>query len=910
MLHGGGATPWSLWAKSDAAGRTHSLPGHLLDSGAVGELIWDEFMAPASRRALNERCAGRGRDVLVLLCAWHDLGKATPAFQAQVSALAESAARVGWTMPPHTRVPLKHGASGCLIAQRVLSAAGASGFEWLLPIIHGHHGSFLLWSLRQYQGSVWQQGESAAAATWLAGQDALAGGVADAFGVDVGSLALDTPPRALQLAAAGWVSMADWIASSSLFPGMGDEPMTVDDARARARAAWLSLGLAGRTSFPGVTAPFRERFGVPPRPLQQMVVDVAERMSAPGLLIVEGPMGEGKTEAALAAVEVMAARFGYDGFLFAMPTQGTTDAMYDRCRAWSRTLDSQPIVSLNHGKAMANEAWREQLAPVFLNDVCDVGDDDYGLATNSRVPGSPAAAPAEWLLGRHRGLLSPCIVATVDQPLMAATQVKYVSLRYAGLIGKVIVIDEVHSYDVFMSRYLEQLLRWCGDGRIPVVLMSATLPPAQRQALLAAYAEGLERGLETEVPPSSGYPCITSWNPVDGVTTSSAEPMSTGKKVAVLWAGIADPDDTAAIADVVGQQGKDGGCVLVVLNTVRRAQEVYAAIRDQGGHPTLLHGRLTTGARADRTRHLVAELGSGSSRRPKRKIVVATQIAEQSFDVDADVLVTDIAPMDLLLQRIGRLHRHKDNDAGRPAHLAAPKVVVTGCVPVESGPPRMPRAFGYVYDSYSLLRTAQLIGAGATWTIPSDIPSLVSAAYDEAGPWPGGWKNEGGEALAEARSRAAERSLRASEGVLQPDPNALDGGRTLDRLHAATGVERRPERISVRDGEPSREVALVRWDEERQRYTTLGGRVLGPTGEGAHHDGLAREVLADTVRVRQTERLHETPEGPPPLPGWAGSDLLRSVPALVLDAEGRAYGAWGSASYDEEIGLVIERTLS
>lgn len=896
----------TLWAKSDAGGRPHSLQGHLLDSASVGELIWTEFLSARARALLDEFCQGRGRDVLVLMCGWHDLGKATPAFQAKVSHLAERGAARGFTLPPgRDGFGLKHGPSGALVAERVLRAAGASGVEWLPPIVDGHHGAFLYKKDSTYLGSDWQNGPAASQRLWRGAQEGLARELARSFNVDLSSLELDMPPHGVQLALAGLVSMADWIASSSLFPGLGEDPVTVEKARERASHAWQELGLHEGWSLtsPATADSFSLRHGSPPRPLQRLVMTIADAQD-PSLIIVEAPTGEGKTEAAFAAAETLSARLGLGGFLFAMPTQGTTDAMFERCRQWSHSIDPELPLALLHGKAMANESWAALHESTTVEGVCDVEDDDvYGRTPTPAGSRQRAGVPSQWLLGRHRGLLSPAAVATVDQVLLMATQIKYVSLRMAGLLGKVLVIDEVHSYDVYMSQYLHQLLRWCSDARIPVILMSATLPPAQRRELVTAYAQGLAGEDQPELPDPQGYPNVTTWSPTEGARVEATMQARPDAVVSVSVADIQDPENTEDVAALAATLVAEGGCALVITNTVRRAQETYAVLRGLDVPAVLLHGRLTTAERARRTADLISRLGPLNGQRPDRVVVVATQIAEQSFDVDADVLITDLCPADLLVQRIGRLHRHER--PGRPPRHRTPQVIVTGVRLSSGSPPRTPRAFEYVYDRYSLLRVAALLREGrVSLQLPSDTPRIVARAYDQAAPWPTGWAEEGELARDKVEQEREKRRDGAAIGLLTLPDRGWDEP-TLRDLHADKGVERDEGRVAVRDGEPSVEVALVRATSGGE-LTTLDGSPLGPHGIRCTNAVIARKVLGDTVRVRHSEPFlaHMAP-----LPGWSDAPLLRDVKAVILDDTGLCRGVWGSVSYDEETGLTIDRAF-
>jgi CRISPR-associated endonuclease/helicase Cas3 len=893
-----------LWAKSDAGGRPHSLIGHLLDAAAVAELIWDEFMAPITRAGLDEACDRHGRDILRLVAGWHDLGKASPLFQAKAPPLAATVAAAGY---PMTEVggSWHHTKAGAVIVRGVLEHAGARQLRWIVPLIDGHHGRFS--PTKTYKDEPRAHGREPA---WRTAQAALAQRVLDDLDLTLEDLACRPPALGIQIALAGFVTMADWIASSSAFPGTGTGTgtvVTMYQARQRARRAWKKLGLGpgwDPTILRNDDALFADRFGLDPRPLQLLVMKSARALTQPGLMVVEAPMGEGKTEAALAAAEILAKSFGCNGFVFAMPTQGTTDAMYARCTRWAASVAPGLPISLMHGKAMLNEDWRSQLEDEFIHDI-DLDDDDpYGLGSEGR------AQPrfAEWLLGRHRGLLSAGVVGTVDQILYAGSRTKYVSLRHAGLAGKVVIVDEVHSYDVYMGRFLHTLLTWCGSAGVPVVLMSATLPPRLRAELLAAYQRGRDAADPDVATPyavvpaaADGYPLVTTVDPAAReVRVASVTQRRPDLPILVEVLSEDSLASVDAIADRAERELAAGGCALVILNTVARAQRTYAALKGRGVGARLLHGRLTAAARADHTAELVSVLGGETTRhtgRPQRLVVVATQIAEQSFDVDADVLITDLAPMDLLLQRIGRLHRHDRPVEDRPSGLARPRVVVTGVNFRTDGPPEFCPSFPYVYSRLSLLRSAaRLDGGPVTWGIPSQVPNLVEAAYAMDARLPYTWEA----AVDEARKElaASEKGRAALAGTFTLD--LPDYEETLAGLHYLDTVNSGDEARVVRDGEPSREVALVR--RTAGGYATLGGRPLGPTGERCSETRFAREVLGDTVRVRASERL----EGATPLAAWASLPLLKRLDALVLDETGRCETD-PRATYDKTLGLVIDR---
>lgn len=939
-----GATPVeaALWAKSDAGGYPHSLIGHLLDTAAVAELLCDRYLSPAACRALDSGVPGRGRSLLVLLSGWHDVGKACPRFQfmelrnapeGREDEVRAAVRSVGLEDAPSPQV-WHHTRAGAFALGEFLRRRGRSDLGWVIPIIEGHHGRFG----DRVRGAPSGHGRTPA---WNAARDLVFTRVLDEVGIALDDLDGPTPAPEVQAALAGLVSLGDWIASSAHFPGVGLRDVTLEEARGRARAGWGRIGLTpgwDPATLADDASLFEQRFGFPARPLQELVVERARSVQAPGLFVVEAPTGDGKTEAAFAVAEVLAKRFGLGGFVFAMPTQGTTDAMYLRCVEWGRSVDPAFVISLRHGKAMANEAFRASLRDEHVSGVEVDGAlvragygvvDEYGLVDvfgaagsddGPAVPVGEVAGPAQWLLGRHRALLAPGVVGTVDQVLYAGTRTKYVSLRHAGLLGKVLVIDEVHAYDVYMETFLTTLLRWCSGAGVPVVLMSATLPPEMRQRLVSAYAHGWRGATDaTGVSRVGGYPSVMTVPSVsDGVggppevsTTTSWRPDIA---VAVEVHESAGPD-IASVADLVLGEVAEGGCVLVILNTVARAQGVYRAIRDAEVETVLINGRLTTSERASRTADVVDRLGQRKHRgsgRPERLVIVATQIAEQSFDVDADLLVTDLAPMDLLLQRVGRIHRHDRPEGDRPARMRQPRVVVTGLARTAQGLPEITEAFGFVYEKAALLRSAALVAAADTWSIPSQVPGLVATAYAPDFSGPDSWGDAVIRADREATQRAGERARRAETFTLELGPEATD----LVGLHSARiAGEGEDEAIVVRDGEETREVVLV-VRESDGRYRTVGsGRALGPNGEVDRDEALARDLLGDTVRIAERDVARLAPPETArrrgrvrlgTLAGWSGEPLLTHLEVVVL-GDNLVGVDLPRLSYDRELGLVIER---
>ncbi|MFC9261299.1 CRISPR-associated helicase Cas3' [Streptomyces hydrogenans] len=916
-----------VWGKSagKAGGAVHLLLGHLLDTAAVAELMWDRYLAPRTKRLLEVVSGGRGRMLFVWLCAVHDVGKATPAFQEfdAAGAARVRASGLSWRSAALKSKRWRHDKAGGRLLMDVLGPEWRpEHVGWVWPLIAGHHGAFPSAGVlgdravpREHQGRGAQWGEVQRALVEVVTRCVGFGGVADVCPRVV-------PSRAEQLELSGLIVMADWIASDSrYFPGIDRiDRVGLGVSRDRARAAWEALRLRGGWGVlpvPGDGDLVKVRFGEKGRASQDQLVAFAREVPVPALHIVEGPMGEGKTKAALVAAEVLAARFGCDGVFVGMPTQATSDPMYSQVRRWLREFggDLESQVALLHGKRMFNPEWREASASGALGECCSGGSSFDGIDEDDELYGIAAGqaeryGPVEWFLGRKRGLLCSFAVGTVDQLLFAATRTRHVMLRFAGLAGKVVIIDEVHAADVYMQQFLVEALRWLGQAGVPVVLLSATLPPAQRRALVEAYVSGQSRPgdpVVVKVPEPGGYPSVTGAYVQDGrveVACRSTASWRESYPVALEW--LPDVSDGGgAVAERTAREVAGGGVALVVLNTVDRAQGVFQALDERfPGEVHLLHGRLCTAHRADRTAVCLERLGpAAGAARPGRMIVVATQLAEQSFDIDADVLLTDLAPIDLLLQRIGRLHRHEGT--ARPAVLAMPRVVVTGVAPGE-GVPALHGGSEAVYGRFRLLRTAAVIertlAEGGTWSIPSQVPGLVAEVYGDGVVCPSSW----GEAEEQARVKweASERDRAAAAEAFLLAARGEWSRPTLSGLHygqtAGVGDEKDLEAV-VRDGKRSVEVVIVR--RRGGGYAALGGAWLGVHGEASEH--VLDEVLGGTTRL--PAKLTKVAESElRPLDGWRGHPWLEHSLALVLDQGGVArLGEWEIA-YESQLGLVVK----
>lgn len=736
----------------------------MVDAAHVAHRLWEAWLAPATRRWLAEPLGDddAARAYFSWLAGCHDLGKASPAFQIQVPSLAEQLRDAGMPLP--SALPERAQAPHAKVSAATIGPLLSTRFGWdrrpaqgPAAILGGHHGWFPQEGLAREPARRpalygWSEDPEA---PWMVARTRLfdlvvavskaSDVLAQAGSVDLG--------RARELALAGYVVLADWLASNEhLFPYASApfHPDYVEASVQRAARAPEAVGWRRWDAYDHVLD-FRRRFGFSPNALQREVITAAGESADAGLLIVEAPMGIGKTEAAFAAAEVLAASHGLGGTFIALPTHATSNQMFSRARRWLEHLGPGTyVMELAHGKA--RQVAEYQALHGYPTSI-DVDEDPSGHVTAEA-----------WFAGSKQRLLAPFVVGTVDQALLCAAKVKHVALRQAGLQGKVVVIDEVHAYDAHMSVFLRRALRWLGEAQIPVVLLSATLSPGARRRLAEAYT-GAPVALA-----DIGYPSVTRVG--TGHVSSTVVPLDQPSREARLQVLDETENDLAGegMVGAVADMACRGANVLVVRNTVARAQMTARALMGALGPEavTVLHARFLAADRLAKERWLAEHFGRDGER-PTGQVVVGTQVLEQSLDVDFDALVTDLAPVDLVLQRAGRTHRHPG--VRRPPGFETPLVVLCGVARNPDGPV-FPRGSRAVYGEHLLLRSAALLLGRDTVVLPDDVPTLVAQIYGDDVVVPATWAARAATAAdawkkeqATAEARAAQFAIPAPEGA-------------------------------------------------------------------------------------------------------------------------------------------------
>lgn len=705
------------WGKTAAHGRFHPAIFHMIDVGHVAQHLLSESVSPRWRTILK-RVLGWDDDVVrawvPFWVAMHDIGKISVAF---ASLNAEQKARMQrenfdfgkWTESLFS----PHGVVGQVVLADVLKANQIAILDvtrkTIEEVIGGHHGEFpKMVAVREFR-KILQSGYEPK--EWAELRIYATQKLHEMFVHDPNLVLPEIKDISGAVAAlTGFTILCDWLGSdASHFVAQPDVFWEdyVLDSQQRAEDAVRDAGfmqeicslapISAEELFPNLK---------PPRPLQEAIDAIPElRLRRPCLAIIEAPTGEGKTEAAMLLAHRLAQSQKTDELYCALPTMATSNQMFGRMQYYLRDqLQLNTEVVLVHGQSFLVKD-ELQIAPL------DNGD------------GKTQLEAVEWFSSKKRALLAPFGVGTIDQSELAVLNVRHNMLRLIGLAGKVVILDEVHAYDTYMSTIIERLLQWLAVLGCSVVLLSATLPLKRRLALASAYgAEAAEMG--------TGYPSVIIANKGEPIYFSSPAAWQANREMTIKGLDIPDNDlDEGAkdkakwLMDII----KEGGCACWICNTVDRTQKLYAALADLNIDGSvdlmLLHARFPLAQRQKIEAELAALYGREGNR-PMRGIVIGTQVLEQSLDLDFDVMVSDLPPIDLLLQRAGRLHRH-----ARPRPLQHQPPVLYVNTPLQQNPDANLGADAHIYDEFILRQTWRVLSLPKEVVLPRDYRPLVEHVY-------------------------------------------------------------------------------------------------------------------------------------------------------------------------------------
>lgn len=911
----------ALWAKSGDERAHLSLPQHLIDAACVAQWLWDNWVCGALKATvarlwcLNE---SEVRALYTFYAGTHDVGKATVTFQRQrpdaewlLSPLEQAELSLDWPRGECSNVSFPHGTASALLLRKWLEKQGICKFlrAVLSAVPDAHHGfTSDPVTLKQREDGI-KDRETQFDAIALQ----LLDGMAEITTItpvlerlqDIG----EAPAApALQLMT-GLVVMADWIASNEdAFPY---EPVLPQVERVSRAMDYIQLPAPWQPQDIPDDLPelFRKTFAwgadFTLRPVQRAAVETAMDASGPTLMIIEAPTGEGKTEAGLAAAHVLGEKFGSQGVFLATPTMATANGLFERATQWAQHSSRGGQVAsmfLAHSKNQLSKPYRELR-------YSGIGIDQPGDGDTAGSEGTVVAT--QWLSGRKTGVLSDFVVGTVDQVLMMALQARHSMLRHVAVAGKIVIIDEVHAYDAYMSQYLYRTLEWLARYGTSVILMSATLPPAQRLRLARAYNSQIPRDNQVDegVLDTPAYPLVSVVNAA-GIQSIEVAPRSTDAEIRTNFLGDSLPELTSKLQELLDE----GGIALVICNTVARAQDAYRALAAGfPGEVELHHAAFIASQRSEKEDLLREKLGPKSRRgqgRPQRLIVVATQVAEQSLDIDADVLITDIAPIDLIIQRIGRVHRHIRPREDRPACLREPQLFIRG-VNRDAEVPDFDGGAQAIYGEKLLLATMAYIPR--VFRRPDDVAPLVRKVYADNPEIPDAWTEAWQKACEDATAKCQNAERRADSYRFPSPAEAQDLGCLFKKTYnnsAGIGVEERG-LAQVRDADFTVEVVALQTTE--YGYTPFGADIEILAGQ-APSFAQARVLAGNTVRLparmtcgnKDFEDIIGALEKQTPAE-WEESSLLKGQLALRFDSAGRASLGRFSLIYTSELGLIVTK---
>jgi CRISPR-associated endonuclease/helicase Cas3 len=742
------AIPWSVmnksapyynyWGKADRENpnRFHLLPYHCLDVAAVASVWWEQ--SSVLRRRFSRLAEGSEETVrawLLFFVALHDFGKFDIRFQ-------RKADHVGQKLYPYGRddsLPdlnsskrYDHGPAGLYWFLRdqkrrfqfdddfdintidIFDNAGVPNDDWQLwkrwlePVC-GHHGYIWReemvkdWRLPSQVEHRFASSDLDARRKWLEALERL-------FLHPCGLSLLDNPPSPSPLLA-GFCSVADWLGSRSdvdsfvfCSENISLKKYFHEKRRHDAEHVLKLSGIISKTKpFDGIRVLLPA--GASPHGVQQIVDDLPDES---GLTIVEAPTGSGKTEMALAYAWRLIEKGLAESIIFALPTQATANKMFDRLEPVSvKLFEANPNLLLAHGNARFNESF------VAVKQA----------SSESLTEGEAWAQCCQWLSqSRKRAFLGQIGICTVDQVLISVLPVRHRFVRGFGTGRSVVIVDEVHAYDAYMYGLIQQVLKEqraaCGSA----ILLSATLPMQQRQTLFDAWGLEMDRDSKWDA-----YPLIT-WG---GMNTqhdySSIKKEQSGKRVVQIDHRITqDMRPDKALIEAIVTAAESGAQVAIICNLVDDAQMISSHISTCTDLPVVLfHSRFTLKDRMAIEKKVDEYFGKKGDRTIGR-ILVGTQVLEQSLDYDVDWMITQLCPVDLLFQRMGRLHRHPIRI--RPEDFKVP------CCTVLSTDTEGYGMHDYVYGNTLVMwRTDKKLADDAHQSVvfPDAYRSWIESIYDE-----------------------------------------------------------------------------------------------------------------------------------------------------------------------------------
>ncbi|MGA8140530.1 MAG: CRISPR-associated helicase Cas3' [Desulfobaccales bacterium] len=854
-----------FWAKTTPEGKPGiSILDHMVNVGCVARGIaemWPEVL---------EYFHFRSKEIGAL-AALHDLGKISPGFQRKCEAWLEEnglmkVARNGcWD----TGMESDHGKVSHSAIQEFLEQQGTSRnlAQYLSTILGGHHGKMKFYPNPRgiKPPLIKQTTECNSGIEWNDERQKNAQQTWRYFEAESSFVSISEP--ALWWLA-GLASVADWIGSDERFfpPGRGTDP---GDPSVLALDALSAIGFRPIHFVHDLS--FHDLFHDSDRPEIEWVPNEMQEktvatVTGPGVYVVEAPMGMGKTEAALwAAYRLLLARRA-TGIYFALPTQMTSNRIHLRMNEFLRRISPEASTSrLIHGNSWLSQA-----------------DCPIHPAATERHEATPddARAGRHWFASTKRALLAPFGVGTVDQALLGVVAAKHFFVRHFALAGKVVILDEVHSYDLYTGTLINKLITTLEGLGCTVIVLSATLTGKRREQIVSGPAAASGDG-------GLPYPLITGRNEGVSLEPVSASPPKSREVRVDFASAVKACEEAIALA-------RQGGAVLWICNTVDAAQKRYQqliSLTQQEFPVGLLHSRFPFWKREQLEAEWLARFGKDGTTRCG-SILVSTQVVEQSVDLDADMLITELAPTDMLLQRLGRLWRHeRERRPVDSARLCILEEVKTLEELRRMEPKAIVQALGgkaRVYAPFILLRSMEvwqnLSKKLGVVSVPSQIRQLIESTYEDRDTEPDSWQQLSLDWFAtdSAKKMIASRNSNLWQVALEDEE----------------GVQTRLNEVPTG--------ALVLCRKITAQAAVFINQSKGLLGNEKYRLATAQAIHKNLVKVPEYCFDHIEACS-------AFSDYLHGKQCIGIVAEGRAVEAQGLKKgtrlfYSDDLGLVIENT--
>ncbi|MBK8397654.1 MAG: CRISPR-associated helicase Cas3' [Leptospiraceae bacterium] len=754
-------TYYNYWGKADKEGNYHLLPYHCLDVAAVGEVyLYENHGVLGKFSNLLNLEQESFQKLMIFFLGLHDLGKFSDAFQGLIcSKLPEIYAKLfpeNKTCKPYS---LRHDSIGYIYWYDELKSilkdkdffnksnltdkemkkfiyGNDSCFDILFRASNGHHGTPPNLE-RNSESKFYLKANMEAANNFTFDfYQLIFTDVQLKLPTDIKEFYLSLKSNSYWIA--GLFTLCDWIGSNTRhFKYKNDdkflslkeywEMIAIPSAKTAIKESGilpskLSILKSYKDLFPFEIKEFT--------PIQKFVSEM-EVHSGAGLYILEDVTGAGKTEASLILAKRLMDINHSEGVFIGLPTMATANAMYDRIKdAYRNFYTNSPIPSLvlAHGK--------RELSEKFKNTILDSNTIDQNY---SKEDASASAICNSWIAdNKKKTFLASFGVGTIDQALVSILYSKYQSLRLIGLFNKVIILDEIHAYDTYMNELISKLLEFHASIGGSVILLSATMPAILKKQFIESFQRGIKKESEDILIKANEYPLVTY------VSVEELEEFPVNSRQEVIrTVSINFLHDIDQILSFIKDTIDSGKCICWIRNTVTDAIHACELIQARLSiEPILFHARFMIGDRIEIENKVLEQFGKKSKQEVRKgKILVATQVVEQSLDLDFDEMITDIAPIDLIIQRAGRLHRHVRNTLGNlkeegsdernlpTLHIHSPEFIAN---PEKDWfQSKFPNA-SFVYEDHSeVWLTMKSLIEKREFKMPDDARFLIESVYGE-----------------------------------------------------------------------------------------------------------------------------------------------------------------------------------